>query len=271
MAKNISLLKNTPGTQQRKPLQGQSVVVTRQENSEEILTRILQRSGARVFACPVMQIKFINPNPKLRAKLRKIRQYDWLMFTSAHGVASFFEEIYALKMDSRNLSGLKFAVVGDRTGDQLKANGIIPDLVPKQFAAEGLIKAFRNRTLNNKALLFPRALVAREVLPEALRSRGAKVDIVPVYENKALSKLPPDIPWHKVTSVTFASSSAVEHFMALVKKKRIRIPENTLAACIGPATEKTASFFFDNRCVARHSTFEDLGAAVLKYFLKKAD
>ena len=50
-------------------------------------------------------------------------------------------------------------------------------LVPKDFRAEGLLDAFPQNLVGTR-ILFPRAEVAREMLPEELQRRGANVDVV---------------------------------------------------------------------------------------------
>ena len=97
-------------------------------------------------------------------------------------------------------------------------------------------------------VLVPRALVAREVLPQMLRARGARVDVAPVYQT-----LPPPHAWvelalerlsaGEVDAVTFTSSSTVRNFIDLVRnsnRDQGTLLENVDFYSIGPITSATA-------------------------------
>jgi uroporphyrinogen III methyltransferase/synthase len=94
--------------------------------------------------------------------------------------------------------------------------------------------------------LLPRARVARELLPEALRSHGARIDIVEVYQNvlpetdsENLIRLLRD---GCIDVITFTSSSTVKNFAALLGRENLtECLQNTFVACIGPVTAATAS------------------------------
>ena len=86
-------------------------------------------------------------------------------------------------------------------------------------------------------MLLARAAVARDVLPDGLRSRGWDVDVVPVY--RTMPVRPPDDARASVASadvVTFTSSSTVEHFVAAFGTAALP----PTIACIGPVTAATA-------------------------------
>jgi alanine racemase len=61
----------------------------------------------------------------------------------------------------------------------LREDGIEPDIVPARAVAEGLVQALAGRPVGRT--LIARAQEARDVLPEALRARGADVLEVEVY------------------------------------------------------------------------------------------
>jgi len=54
----------------------------------------------------------------------------------------------------------------------------VVDLVPRGFHAEGLVDAFRDSdACHGRRVLIPRALKAREVLPDSLRELGCEVHL----------------------------------------------------------------------------------------------
>ena len=87
-------------------------------------------------------------------------------------------------------------------------------------------------------MLVARAAEAREVLPDALRERGAEVDVVALYETIAER---PDADAIEAAQeadyVTFTSSSTVRYFLAAVGD---RFPPLARVVSIGPITSAAA-------------------------------
>jgi uroporphyrinogen III methyltransferase/synthase len=109
-----------------------------------------------------------------------------------------------------------------------------PSLVPKEFRAEGLLESFPLNMVGLR-MLFPRAEVAREVLPDELRRRGATVDIVTVYRTvRAFSGSVVDIlESEHIDCVVFTSPSAIPEDLK-------SLPSDTSLAVIGPVTREAA-------------------------------
>ena len=92
--------------------------------------------------------------------------------------------------------------------------------------------------LNGKPVLVARAAEAREVLPDALRKRGAKVDEVALYETLAEEPDADAIERSKDADfITFTSSSTVRNFIAASPNG---IPEGARIISIGPITSEAA-------------------------------
>ena len=87
-------------------------------------------------------------------------------------------------------------------------------------------------------MLIARAAEAREVLPDALRERGAEVDVVALYETVAEDPDPAALEAAADADyVTFTSSSTVRNLLAAVGD---RFPERARVVSIGPVTSETA-------------------------------
>ena len=83
--------------------------------------------------------------------------------------------------------------------------------MPERFVAEGLVEALAGVPVSRA--LIARAAEARDVLPDALRERGAEVDVLELYETVAEPMS--DRQRATVTEadyVTFTSSSTVRFF-----------------------------------------------------------
>jgi uroporphyrinogen III methyltransferase/synthase len=189
-----------------RPLAGRTIAVTRARTQTSGLARRLGELGGRVVQVPVIRIQPL-PGPALDPS-----PYDLICLTSPNGVAGLFERLTAGGHDARSLAGARIASVGPGTAAALARQGIVADVVPERFVAEGLIEALAEVPV--KRALVVRASRAREVLPDALRARGAEVDVLDVYETvieplaaEALAQA------QAADYITFTSSSTVRHFL----------------------------------------------------------
>jgi len=211
-----------------RPLADRTVAVTRARAQSSGLARRLRELGAVVVEAPAIRIAPIDgPAPELAG-------YDLICLTSPNGVLLLFERLRAAGRDARALAGATVAAIGPGTARSLAERGVIADVVPEQFVAEGLVEALADLPVTRA--LIARAAVARDVLPEALRARGAEVDVLELYETVAepLS----DEQRAAVAGadyVTFTSSSTVQFFFdqagdALAPRARL--------VSIGPVTSE---------------------------------
>jgi uroporphyrinogen III methyltransferase / synthase len=87
-------------------------------------------------------------------------------------------------------------------------------------------------------VLVARAAEARELLPDALRKRGAEVDVVALYETVAESPEPEQLERARDADfITFTSSSTVRNFLEASPNG---IPEGAKVVSIGPVTSEAA-------------------------------
>jgi len=104
--------------------------------------------------------------------------------------------------------------------------------VPNRFVAEGLIEALADVPIERA--LIARAAEAREVLPEALRARGAEVDVVVLYETVPEPLSPDQLAAVRGADyITFTSSSTVAFFHQAAGDQGLDGPR---LASIGPVT-----------------------------------
>ncbi len=205
------------------PLYGKKVIVTRVESSK--LDSRLRALGAEVISFPVIQIMPPENEQPLLDAIAEIHTYDWIIFTSANGVRSFFDRIKDLRPFRARI-----CTIGPATQAEVEKNKLLVDVVPQEYVAEGLVSSLPE-DLTGQRILIPRAAVARDVVPVELRKRGAIVDVVEAYrtiipENSQAD--PGTADW-----VTFTSSSTVKNYLQLAGKPQARI------ASIGPITSAT--------------------------------
>ena len=205
-----------------RPLSGRTVTVTRARPQAGQLARRLEELGAGVVEAPVLALRALD------FELPDLAAYDLLCLTSPNGVHHLMERL----RDARRLAGVMVAAIGPGTAAALEARGIVADVVPERAVAEGLVEALRD--LPVARALIARGAEGRDVLPDALRQRGAEVDVLALYETVAA-------PLDEVTRaaasesdyVLFTSGSAVRHFVAAAGAQALAGPK---LASIGPAT-----------------------------------
>jgi uroporphyrinogen-III synthase len=218
-------------------LAGRRVVVTRAAHQAEELARPLRKAGAGVILLPMIEIAPPADLSPLRRAAAKIDEYDWIIFSSANAVAALASHLPAGQGIPRAL----IAVVGSATRDAVQQLGWQVDVMPAQFVAESLVAALPFDALANRRILLPAAAVTRDVIPRALRNRGALVDVVEAYRNIVPEKsaaqaqlvfsADPLPDW-----VTFTSSSAADNLVAAVGTGTL---STVRIASIGPITSAT--------------------------------
>lgn len=222
-------------------LEGKTVVVTRARAQAGALARLLEDAGAEVLAFPTIEIADPESFEALDEAIRNLDVYGWLVITSANAVERFFTRLWRADKDARHLSGLRVAAVGPATARAIEARGVRADFVPEEHVGEGVLDGLLARGVGEGVrVLLPRALDAREVLPEELRAHGARVDVVPAYRTVPGGGDPAVLARLRagdVDAVTFTSSSTVKNFVRLVGDLDLG---SVIVACIGPVTAQTA-------------------------------
>ena len=160
-----------------RPLHGKRIAVTRARAQASGLAARLRALGADVVEAPAIRIV------ALPGGAPDLDGTDLVCLTSPNGVRLLFDRLRSAGMDARALHGRTVAAIGPGTARALREHGIEPDVVPEHSVAEALVEALRPVPV--KRALIARAAEARDVLPDALRERGAQVDVLPLYETVA--------------------------------------------------------------------------------------
>jgi len=221
-----------------RPLHGRRVVVTRARAQASGLARTLAALGAEVIELPAIRIEPRLDSEEVRAAVADLHAYALVCLTSPNGVRLLFEAMVAQGRDARALANATVAAIGPGTAAALRERGVIADVVPERFVAEELVEALADVDVHGKPALIARAAEAREVLPQALRERGAKVDVVALYETVAEEPSPDALDAaQEADYVTFTSSSTVKNLLAAVGE---RFPSGARVVSIGPVTSAAA-------------------------------
>lgn len=226
-----------------RPLSGLKVVVTRASEQSGGFVSRLRAAGAEVVEFPTIETVPPESYDELDGAIGALSGFDYVIFTSANAVKFFFRRMRELGRAAGELAGLKLVAVGPKTAAELAAHGLKAGIVPAEFKAEGVLAALSSEDLRGRRILFPRAEVAREILPGKLRELGAEVVVAVAYRT-----VKPDVdPAYVrglfagggVSAVTFTSSSTVKNFLDIVGEEVSEYLRGVCVACIGPVTANT--------------------------------
>jgi uroporphyrinogen III methyltransferase/synthase len=235
---------------ERRPLHGRRVVVTRARAQASGLAATVRELGAEVVELPAIRIEPRIGAEEVRRAVEGIGDYSLICVTSPNGAHLLFEALEAAGLDARALGGAKpqqgdedgagavVAAIGPGTALALKEHGVSADVVPERFVAEELVEALAGIDVSGRRVLVARAAEARDVLPEALRERGAEVDVVALYET--VRESPGEAAVAAAQSadyVTFTSSSTVRNLTEALGE---RFPRGARIVSIGPITSEAA-------------------------------
>ncbi len=226
-----------------KPLFGKTVLVTRAREQASMLSERLEALGARCYEAPAIKVVPPESYEPLDHSIRHLGEYHWLILTSTNGVEALFNRMRLQQLDARALHGVKVAAIGAATAARLKEYGVLADLVPVEFKAEGILQILTPLITPGMKILLPRALVARDILPQKLRDIGAEVDVVPSYRTVSgeadRERVRTLLSSGGVDLVTFASSSSVLNLLTLLGEDGAALLNSATVACIGPVTAMT--------------------------------
>ena len=226
------------GWLERRPLNGRRVVVTRARAQASGLARALRELGADVVELPAIRIEPQTGSQEVRDAVARLGDYSLICLTSPNGAHLLFEAMREAGEDARALAGATVAAIGPGTARALAGHGIAADVVPERSVAEALVEALNEVEVEGKRVLVARAAEARDVLPDALRGRGAEVDVVALYET--VREQPDESEIERAQGadyLTFTSSSTVTN---LVEALGDRFPRDARVISIGPVTSETA-------------------------------
>ncbi|MFZ5906309.1 MAG: uroporphyrinogen-III C-methyltransferase [Nitrospirota bacterium] len=234
---------------EKRPFFGHRVLVTR-EQSEGF--EPLAALGAEIIAFPTIEIIPPADYTDLDKSIDAVEGYTWIIFTSRNGVKYFFQRMVEKQKDIRDLKGIKICAIGTKTAEEVRKYGICVDLMPDEFRAEGLIKAFtkehrakgkeQSKPLKNMRFLLPRAEVAREIFPEKVRALGGRIDVPvayrtvkPEHRGKRLRRF---LREGRISIATFTSASTFTNFREIMGDEAEDLLKHVVIAVIGPVTAK---------------------------------
>ncbi|MCR4375829.1 MAG: uroporphyrinogen-III synthase, partial [Acidobacteria bacterium] len=237
-----------------RPLFGRRIVVTRSGERARDLADRLEDLGARALEAPTFRLMPAEDPEAIERAVASVRQFQWVVCESANAAHRFMKAVLAGGRDLRALGGVKVAAVGPSTADQLRAVGLMPDVVVPESGAEATCEALAAYGAIEGARVLVirpdhgRSEHAREGLAAELRRRGADAQDLVAYrtapeapESGAAQELYRQLLEGRIDAVTFTTPAAVQRFVDLIGRDQAAdLLNTTVVATIGPVTAAAA-------------------------------
>ncbi|TWT72993.1 uroporphyrinogen-III C-methyltransferase [Allorhodopirellula solitaria] len=214
----VTQLAETMDWFRRRPLHGQSVLVTRPSAQADELARPLAELGANIVRHSVIEVKPPGDWSDVDAAIDRLSSFDSIVFASANGVRYWMGRLLERGLDLRCLAGLRIAAVGSATAAALGEFHLVADVIPDSFDAAGLVAAL-GASVQDERVLIVRASRGSSLLPDGLRAAGADVQEVVAYQNVDVQSARPDVSEMlrrgEIDWVTVTSSATAENLQRL--------------------------------------------------------
>ncbi|MCI1930340.1 MAG: uroporphyrinogen-III C-methyltransferase [Clostridia bacterium] len=213
------------------------------------ISKMLEEKGAYVRTFDYVDIKPIKNT--LSEEVKNIKNYSYIVFTSANAIRLFFDMIKSNGFDIRMFSHLKFAVIGEGTKKELAKYYINADFIPQNYTSKDLAKLLIKCTKRTDRLLIPRAEKGTDELTDILSENNIDFKEIKIYDTVLENKNLPatgDLDYF-----TFASMSSVEGFI----KNGLNL-SHAKAVAIGEITAKTLEKYGIMPLISKIATAEGI-------------
>lgn len=253
------------GWYEKLPLAGWKVLVTRPKGRSSRTADELRKKGAEVLELPSIRTVALEDQSELYQALDKIKEYQWIVFTSPTGAEIFFDELKKAHKDIRSLAGAQIAAIGQGTAKVLEDRGILVNLIPEVYDGDSLGEALAEKLQGGEKILLPRARKGNQNLSKILKEHGAQVNDITtydtVYESSRLIQIDKEIENRSIDCVVFTSASTVKGF---VESTSLTDYSHVTAACIGKQTEAAADAYGMQTYMSEKATIDSLIELVVK-------
>ncbi len=223
----------------------------------------------KLLNIPMIQIEDVLPDLELLDEIKKVNEFDWILFTSMRGVQGFFKLLDEADLHQKDIKKPKFSCIGKATNLELNKFGfnsayINPGNTSKEFSQHFIQDIIKS---TDKVLL-PLGEKADTYLTESLQ-KVCTATRINVYKTIDIEQIDSDIlniiHEDKYGVLVFTSPSAFDNFIALTGYP----PEtkNLQIATIGRRTsEAVENKGFKVKVEAKYSNMEGLALSIQEYF-----
>ncbi|MGC8777121.1 MAG: uroporphyrinogen-III C-methyltransferase, partial [Candidatus Caldatribacteriaceae bacterium] len=220
---------------EHRPLFGRRLLFTG-TTMESFSFPVLAELGVEVLHYPTVRIELCPE--ALEEAWKALPGCQILLLSSKNAVAAFREMARRFRLDLRHLAGLKIAVVGKKTAQELASMGLFPDYCPSSFTVRHLLALFP-KGKGERVLLLTSQIGGEEAL-QGFTEKGYVVQKVSVYRNVPNLGVREGIRSaleNGVDAVVFTSPSSF-HSLEACLGGNLEMLARTLLVSIGPTTAR---------------------------------
>ena len=260
---------STKRTSESENLSGRRVLVTRSAEQALSLASALVELGIKPVSIPTIEIVAPPSFEELDRALAELDRFDYLVLTSVNAVSAFFKRLEAKGQQISLLGGLHVVAVGPKSAEAIISYGVEADLVPEDYRAEGVVDLLKDRVCG-KRLLYPKAALARDLIPAELTAAGAEVVDPVAYASAPPAEAPEKLKkalTDGLDLLTFTAASTIQNFVALLDTESLALARQIPVASIGPlTTAKAKKLGFNVVVEPDKSTLDGMVEAIKDYF-----
>ena len=236
---------------ERRPMFGQSVLVTRATEQSAEIAGALRAVGAIPVIHPMIELAPIEGGEEIAAvetAIAALQSYSSIVFTSSNAVRFF---VRACGGETGPESGApdlapraRVFCIGDATARAALDAGLPVHLIASgRSDAEALLaQLLPVLSPDGERVLIPRSRIGRTVIAEGLRRAGVSVDSIAFYENRRpeidTALLREQLLSGELSALTFTSPSTVDHFLESLDEESRRAAGKCMIAAIGRTTAR---------------------------------
>lgn len=226
----------------------ETVWIVRDNDKAGDLNYILLKSGRTVISESVIETKSSWTFESVQKVTEKIKNSDWIFFTSSNAVHHFFEQ----KIDLPTV--LSVACIGMATESALKEYGIKTSFISTEGTGESLANDFLKQFSGSKGtILYPTTSSADNNIQAIIEKSAWKLERINIYETIEKEINTNLFDGKKIDKVVVYSSSAVKPIIQLLEK----LNQNPKWISIGPKTSET--ILFSGKSVFSEAEFPETG------------
>lgn len=205
-------------------LSGLGIAITRPTGQAKKLTQLITSAGGTIITYPLIEIVALDDYTVFEHVITDITGYDWIIFISSNAVQNGMPRILKNKTTSLGIpKHLKFAAIGPITAQNLNNFGVDKVLIPEgRFDSESLLSLAEMQDMQGKKVMIVRGIGGRDVLGNALTSRGALVRFAECYRRinpqTNCDVLAQAYAKQQLHAIVVTSSEAMRHLLDLASE-----------------------------------------------------
>jgi uroporphyrinogen-III synthase len=266
-----------------RPLEQLTVAILEHRFTKEF-SSLLERFGATVYACPLLEEKPVENRKELEDFVGQVSSgnLDTMIFLTGVGARFLIaaaESIGLKEQFVQALNKMTIVVRGPKPVAALRQFAVHVDVVPENPTTEGVIEALRGRDLDGSRVGVQLYGTPNPQLVSSIESRGARVSAVQVYaygaasDTTAVSALINKILRDEIHVIAFTSAPQVRMLFDFARQISLsdalseKLGNNVVIASVGEITNRTLQEHgLRPKIVPKQPKMGALAQAVAEYF-----